>query len=181
MQCRRAPHDVYGRCTSTPHTARNRTAQARTARAGTTGARNASMGSASAHTASVHTQRMHSRYTQREHGGHKYDNASMHSASTKHSPVHPRDVDDVDERTSNDLGERCTSAPHAQFSDPRVTRPPRHPIREGQLSNMTEPTICTRSVALTNLKRRRRGLTPGGKENFRCNKILHCGMPHTCQ
>ena len=103
MQGRRAPHDVDERCTSTPHTARKRTAQARTARAGTAGARNASMGSASAHTASMHSKRMHSRYTQREHGGHKYDNASMHSASTKHGPVHPRDVDDVDERMSHDL------------------------------------------------------------------------------
>ena len=124
MQGRRAPHDVDERCTSTPHTARKRTAQARAARAGTTGARNASMGSASAHTASVHTKRMHSRCTQREHGGHKYDNASMHSASTKHVPVHPRDVDDVDERTSHDLGERCTSAPHAQHEGAQLGHPP---------------------------------------------------------
>ena len=72
------------------------------------------MGSASAHNASMHSKRMYSRYTQREHGGHKHDNAGMHSASTKHGPVHPRDVDDVDERMSHDLGERCTSAPHAQ-------------------------------------------------------------------
>ena len=40
--------------------------------------------------------------------------SSMHSASTKHGPAHPRDVDDVDERMSHDLGERCTSAPHDQ-------------------------------------------------------------------
>jgi len=117
MWCRRrqrAPHDVGERCTSTPHTARKRTALARTARAGTAGAHNASMGSASAHNASMHSKRMYSRYTQREHGGHKHDNAGMHSASTKHGPVHPRDVDDDAERMAHDLSERCTSAPHAQ-------------------------------------------------------------------
>jgi len=38
----------------------------------------------------------------------------MYSASTKHGPVHPRDVDDVDERSAHDLDERCTSTPHAQ-------------------------------------------------------------------
>ena len=62
----------------------------------------------------MHSKRMHSRYTQREHGGHKHDNAGMHSASTKHGPVHPRDVDDDAERMAHDLSERCTSAPHAQ-------------------------------------------------------------------
>jgi len=67
-----------------------RTARARTARARTAGTRNASMGSASAH------------------------NASMHSASTKHGPAHPRDVDDVDERSAHDLDECCTSTPRAQ-------------------------------------------------------------------
>ena len=67
---------------------------------------------------------MHSRYTQREHGGHKHDNASMHSASTKHGPVHPRDVDDVDERMSHDLGERCTSAPHAQQEGAQLEHTP---------------------------------------------------------
>ena len=62
----------------------------------------------------MHSKRMYSRYTQREHGGHKHDNAGMHSASTKHGPVHPRDVDDDVERMAHDLSERCTSAPHAQ-------------------------------------------------------------------
>ena len=93
MWCRRrqrAPHDVGERCTSTPHTARRRTARARIARARTAGAHNASMGSASA------------------------QNESMYSASTKHGPVHPRDVDDFDERSAHDLDERCTSTPHAQ-------------------------------------------------------------------
>ena len=66
-----------------------RTARARTARARTAGTRNASMGSASAH------------------------NASMHSASTKHGPAHPRDVDDVDERSAHDLDECCASTPRA--------------------------------------------------------------------
>ena len=82
------------------------------------------MGSASAHTASMHSKRMHSRYTQREHGGHKHDNASMHSASTKHGPVHPRDVDDVDEGMSHDLGESCTSAPHAQHEGAQLEHTP---------------------------------------------------------
>ena len=54
----------------------------------------------------MHSKRMHSRYTQREHGGHKHDNASMHSASTKHGPAHPRDVNDVGERMPHNLGER---------------------------------------------------------------------------
>jgi hypothetical protein len=72
------------------------------------------MGSASAHNASMHSKRMHSGYTQREHGRRKRINASMHSASTKHGPVHPRDVDDFDERSAHDLDERCTSTPHAQ-------------------------------------------------------------------
>ena len=54
------------------------------------------MGSASVHNTSMHGKRMHSRYTQREHGRRKRDNASMHSTSTKHEPVYPRDVDDVD-------------------------------------------------------------------------------------
>ena len=150
-RCRRAPHGVGERCTSTPHaphesaqrghadaaqsgrtlhtcttrparkraawecTARARTtARSCTARARTAGARNAAnMGSASAHNASMHSKRMHSRYTQHEHGRRKRDNASMH-ASTKHGPEHPRDVDDVDERMPHNLGERCTSAPHAQ-------------------------------------------------------------------
>ena len=120
----RAPHDVGERCTSTPHTARKRTALARTARAGTAGAHNASMGSASAHNASMHSKRMYSRYTQREHGGHKHDNAGMHSASTKHGPVHPRDVDDDDERMSHDLSERCTSAPHAQHEGAQLEHAP---------------------------------------------------------
>ena len=53
----------------------------------------------------MHSKRMHSRYSQREHGGHNYDNASMHSASTKHRPVHPRDVDDLDEQSAHDLDE----------------------------------------------------------------------------
>ena len=52
----------------------------------------------------MHSKRMHSRYTQREHGGHKHDNASMHSASTKHGPVHPRDVDDFGERNTKAHG-----------------------------------------------------------------------------
>ena len=127
MWCRRrqrAPHDVGERCTSTPHTARKRTARARTARAGTAGAHNASMGSASAHNASMHSKRMYSRYTQREHGGHKHDNAGMHSASTKHGPVHPRDVDDDAERMAHDLSERCTSAPHAQHEDAQLEHAP---------------------------------------------------------
>ena len=51
----------------------------------------------------MHSKRMHSRYTQREHGRRKRDNASMH-ASSKHGPVHPRDVDDVDEGMSHDMG-----------------------------------------------------------------------------
>ena len=55
----------------------------------------------------MHSKRMYSRYTQREHGGHKHDNAGMHSASTKHGPMQPRDVDDVDERMSHDLSERA--------------------------------------------------------------------------
>ena len=63
----------------------------------------------------MHSKRMHSRYTQREHGGHKHDNASMHSASTKHGPVHPRDVDDVDERMSHDL---WTGGPAPGARDP---------------------------------------------------------------
>ena len=50
----------------------------------------------------MHSKRMHSRYTQREHGRRKRDDASMHSASTKHGPAHPRDVDDVDERMPHD-------------------------------------------------------------------------------
>jgi len=124
MQGRRAPHDVDERCTSTPHTARKRTALARTARAGTAGAHNASMGSASAHNASMHSKRMYSRYTQREHGGHKHDNAGMHSASTKHGPGHPQDVDDDDERMSHDLSERCTSAPHAQHEGAQLEHAP---------------------------------------------------------
>ena len=31
----------------------------------------------------MHSKRMHSRYTQREHGGHKHDNASMQTVSFK--------------------------------------------------------------------------------------------------
>ena len=82
------------------------------------------MGSASAHNTSMHSKRMHRRYTQREHGGHKHDNASMHSASTKHGPVHPRDVDDDDEWMSHDLSERCTSAPHAQHEGAQLEHAP---------------------------------------------------------
>ena len=67
-----------------------------------------------AHNASMHRKRMHRRYTQREHGRRKRDNASMHSASTKHGPAQPHDVDDFDERSAHDVDERCTSAPHAQ-------------------------------------------------------------------
>ena len=33
-------------------------------------------------------------------------NASMYSASIKHGPAHPRDVDDFDERSAHDLDER---------------------------------------------------------------------------
>ena len=40
-------------------------------------------------------------------------NASLHSASTKHGPAHPRDVDDVDERSAHDLDECCASTPRA--------------------------------------------------------------------
>ena len=72
----------------------------------------------------MHSKRMYSRYTHREHGGHKHDNAGMHSASTKHGPVHPRDVDDVDERMSHDLGERCTSAPHARQEGAQLEHTP---------------------------------------------------------
>ena len=52
----------------------------------------------------MHSRRIHSGYTQREHGRRKRDNASMHSASTKHGPVHPRDVDDFDERNTKAHG-----------------------------------------------------------------------------
>ena len=72
------------------------------------------MGSASVHNTNMHGKRMHSRYTQREHGRRKRDNASMHSTSTKHEPAYPRDVDDVDGRRPHDVDERYTSAPHAQ-------------------------------------------------------------------
>ena len=37
-------------------------------------------------------------------GGASAHNASMHSASTKHWPAHPRNVDDVGERRPHDLG-----------------------------------------------------------------------------
>ena len=60
------------------------------------------MGNTSAHNASMHSKRIHSRYTQREHGRRKRDNTSMHRASTKHRPEHPRDVDDVDELMPHD-------------------------------------------------------------------------------
>ena len=33
-------------------------------------------------------------------------NASMYSASIKHGPAHPRDVDDFDEQSAHDLDER---------------------------------------------------------------------------
>ena len=59
-----------------------------------------------AHNASMHRKRMHRRYTQREHGRRKRDNASMHSASTKHGPAQPHDVDDFDERSAHDVDER---------------------------------------------------------------------------
>ena len=38
----------------------------------------------------------------------------MHSGNIKYGPAHLRDVDDVDERMPQNLGERCTNAPHAQ-------------------------------------------------------------------
>ena len=109
------------RCTSTPHTTRRRTARAHIARAHTAGAHNASMGNASATTRAwetqarrnegMHSKHIHSGYTQREHGRRKRNNASMHSASTKHGPVHPRNVDDLDERSVHDLDECCTTRP----------------------------------------------------------------------
>ena len=136
-RCRRALHK------HTTRPARKRTARTRTARARTAGARNPSMGSASAHNASMHSKRMHSRYTQREHGGHKHDNASMHSASTKHGPVHPRDVDDVDERMSHDLSERCTSAPHAQHEGAQLEHTPHGHAQQAWARARTCRRHCT--------------------------------------
>ena len=79
--------------------------------------------STKAHSAGTHRKGTHRKYTQREHGkrkraqcklgtnahtagtcnarmgGASAHNASVHSASTKHRPAHPSDVDDFDERT----------------------------------------------------------------------------------
>ena len=128
MWCRRrqrAPHGVGERCTSTPHDQhenaqrghahQGHTQQVHAPRAWETQARKKQR-----HAQQAHTQRVHAT----EHGRRKRDNASMHSASTKHGPVHPRDVDDVDERMSHDLGERCTSAPHAQHEGAQLEHTP---------------------------------------------------------
>jgi hypothetical protein len=101
--------------------------------------------STKAHSAGTHSAGMHSRCMQREHGkrnraqrkhvqqGHEQQvhatrawdeqaRTSMHSASTKHGPAnprdvdnvdernphYPRDVDDVDEQSAHDLDECCT-------------------------------------------------------------------------
>ena len=80
--------------------------------------------------------------------GHKHDNVSMHSASTKHGPVHPRDVGDVDERMSHDLGERCTSAPHAQHEGAQLEHKPQgHAHIDDKLHKYTVPTVRAHSRA----------------------------------
>ena len=43
-------------------------------------------------------------------------NASLHSASTKHGPAHPRDVDDVDGRRPHDVDDRYTRLSQAHHT-----------------------------------------------------------------
>jgi len=52
-------------------------------------------------------------------GGSSAQNASIHSASTKRGPAHPRDVDDVDGRRPHLVDQRYTSAPHDQHEGAR--------------------------------------------------------------
>ena len=89
----------------------------------------------------MHSKRIHSGCTQREHGRRKCDNASMHIASIKYGPAHPRDVDDIDERMPHDTMSasavwanhgrsttNCTGTPNAQHgrADERCAGTCRH-------------------------------------------------------
>jgi hypothetical protein len=113
----------------------------------------------------------------------------MHGASTKHGLAHPRDVDDVDERMPHDLGERCTSAPHAQHEGAQLEHAQHgHAQQAWEHAHVDDKlhtsTPCTQyghaGVRSAGTQSAQRGYAGGAQGAHAHGACLPCRVPPVC-